>query len=464
MDSPSAPESSFRIVPVTVSDGQTPEAVVNRFAIEFPGYVRDPKFPEKALDTFGGLQGLRNQRKAQGKTLKLKLRPEDEYCHPIASNDAKKANLYLLRLEMDDKNSIQSSSLTPVPQIYQFNSPADMQIVNGPSGDLLKCVPPVFQIENKVEYAVDAYGSGRESNVPEFQAFSSLARDSIVFDYNTPHVPADSGGFFEDGFQKTDKRLSNTGHILREIFAKRPVCNNGALAEKLSKQPEMASDREVNEQLNLICYRFSSGPWRSSWVRKGYDPRNDRSSAKYHVITIRNGEGNSSDEDIDDVGDNNTDQQKYGDIRCLKVLPRQLPTDVHLLDIQNEYVQERLRNSLNNPSRACTEECGWHIEFNLSKICDFITETLGTLKDPDSGTEFPMVAEYNQTEPSQQMHAFSALGQGLDHQHAKRVMNDDQNDNNNNNNDENGRFFDILQPPYHAAVTDALSKFGKPKK
>lgn len=462
MDKPSAPESSFRNVPAIVADGQTPGVVINRFAIEFPGYVRDPRSPGKALDTFGGLQGLRNQRKSQGKTLKLKLRPEDEYCHPIASNDVKKANLYLLRLQIDDQDRVQSSTLHPVPQIYHFNSPADMQIVNGPSGNLLKCVPPVFQIENKVEYAVDAYGSGREANVPEFQDFSS-ARDSIVFDYNTPHVPADSAGFFEDGFQKTDKRLSKIGHILREIFIQRPVYINDALVERLSQQPEMASDREVNEQLNLLCYRFSSGPWRSSWVRKGYDPRKDRSSAKYHVISICNDEGNSSDEDIDDMGDDSVDQQKYDDLRSLKVNPRRLPTNLHLLDIQDDHVQERLRNSLNNPSRACTEECGWHIEFNLSKICDVLTETLGALKGPDSGTEAPIVAKYNQREPAQQMHPYSALGQGSDHRRVKRMMDDDHQDNNNNI-DENEHFFDILEPPYHAAVADALSKFGKQKK
>lgn len=36
-----------------------------------------------------------------------------------------------------------------------------------------------------------------------------------------------------------------------------------------------------------LAYYFTTGPWRNFWVRFGFDPRKDRSAAKYQSLDYR---------------------------------------------------------------------------------------------------------------------------------------------------------------------------------
>lgn len=343
------------------------------FAVEFPGYIENV---ERALSTMGGIEGLQEQRKSRPKTLTLKLRPEDDFCHPIVSNDAKKSSMMLLRLQDGD------SSICAVPLVYQFRSPADLQMQGGKGsfeGEQAHCTPPVFQVEGPIEYAIDAYGLGKENTMNE-----NVELGMIALDYDIPYIPNDQAGYFDDSIHAMDTRLPRVGEILRKIFSKRPMYLNEALLSELQiKFPNHTfSAADVNEQLVNLCYRFTSGPWRSSWVRKGYDPRKDTKSGKYHVISLLAEKDTASldeDQDQDLVTHSN-----YADL-CSLELPAHGPRimRVHLIDINDKAIQDRLTSSAEVPSRTCTEECGWHVEFALSKMSDRIKDILdnkGTAK------------------------------------------------------------------------------------
>ncbi|WPT12702.1 hypothetical protein PSENEW3_00002545 [Picochlorum sp. SENEW3] len=437
--------------PVTV-----PEATADTsyFAVEFPGYLEDLSNPEKALETFGGLEGLQKQRKSHSRNISVKLRPEDEFCHAVVSNDVRKPNMMLLRLNIEEE----TAHTIPVTQCYAFESPADMQVEE--TKGTLQCIPPVFQVEDSVEYAVDAYGSGRDA--VRSRMYSTMRSGVVLLEYGAPSAPKDVAGYFHDDVDDSDPRLSAAGHVLRKIFKKKPVYMNSALAPVLleESQGQVFTDEDVNEQLAALCYRFSSGPWRYSWVRKGYDPRHERQSSVYHVITLTDKQQHQSSGEDEDDHDEDDDvlEQDYRSISTLKHPIEKFPVHIHVIDVEHEEVQDRLTKSLNAPSRECTESCGWHVEFSLSKICD-------TIKDCMSKIHSNIVVQHAEAKESSKHHVYpfsfdSSSMQLLDEEQrpGKRVAHA------NDATKTSSQLFDILPDEYHDAIGAALAKMSGGKK
>ena len=44
------------------------------------------------------------------------------------------------------------------------------------------------------------------------------------------------------------------------------------------------SSRSHTELLSRLCYRFRNGPWKGTWVKRGYDPRKDPNARQYQVL------------------------------------------------------------------------------------------------------------------------------------------------------------------------------------
>lgn len=434
-------------IPVTVPDAT---ADTSYFVVEFPGYLEDLSNPEKALATFGGLEGLHKQRKSHSRNISVKLRPDDQFCHGVVSSDVRKPNMMLLRLNIEEEKA----HTVPVTQCYAFESSADMQV--GEMKDTLQCIPPVFQVEDGVEYNVDAYGSGR--GAVRSRAYSAMRNGVVLLEYGTPSAPKDAAGYFHDDVDDSDPRLSSVGHMLRKIFKKRPVYMNSALASVLLEESkgQACTDEDLNEQLAALCYRFSSGPWRYSWVRKGYDPRHERQSSVYQVITLSDRQDQSSGEDEDENDEyDGVLEPNYTSIVTLKNPIEKFPVHIHLMDVEDEAVQDRLTRSLNAPSRECTESCGWHVEFSLSKICD-------AMKDAISKVHSDIVVQHAEPKESSKhrVYPFSNNRELLDEQqiHGKRVAQDG------DDTKASSQIFDILPDEYYDAISTALAKMGGGKK
>eukprot|EP00889_Picochlorum_renovo_P007103 jgi/Picre1/34133/NNA_001608.t1 len=151
-------------IPVTV-----PEATADTsyFAVEFPGYLEDLSNPEKALETFGGLEGCRNS---------VKVTPEYQ-CQTSYAGGGDERHV-----------AVHSASVS--------------------GGD-------------SVEYAVDAYGSGRDA--VRSRMYSTMRSGVVLLEYGAPSAPKDAAGYFHDDVDDSDPRLSTAGHVLRKIFKKGPV-------------------------------------------------------------------------------------------------------------------------------------------------------------------------------------------------------------------------------------------------
>lgn len=132
-----------------------PNVKVSLYAVDFPGYVSaGSSSTTSAIQTLGGLMGLQDQRQAHAKQLKVKLRPEDPYCHPVVGTSKKLTNTILLRVACEGQEASAASddiieingavgrrgtdaaplvlegesSAALVGELYTFKQPADLQL------------------------------------------------------------------------------------------------------------------------------------------------------------------------------------------------------------------------------------------------------------------------------------------------------------------------------------------------
>lgn len=495
---------------VLAGDGEAdPSVKVSMFAIDFPGFVSsNDAAATNALRTVGGLSGLQDQRSTHPKQLKVKLRPDDPYCHPVMGTSKRSTSLMLLKLayevpedqaeEGDGRRAASeatskatsrarnskkktttadrktapptvidgSSSVVMVDELYSFRHPADLQLdsltkmskmsssvahaekdtvphhsqpygvggsnypVQTPYGSQgyhpyghqshgakdkhkVACVPAVFLVEGTAEYGVDTYGAGRESGVPSYLA--TRGNNEIIVDYGVAtatleKLVKDDNVYYDASFKEDDPRLSKVGHALRKIFLERPVYAGAPLAlavkSKIEEDEEREGDRrhddvfsdaDANDQLGKLCYRFSSGPWRGCWVRKGYDPRKDSHAGKYQVVTLDiRGRG---DRDAVTAANAMTSPSKaagrssggwsyvgssasgwsnaddYGAVCALDAsLINHYPARMQLVDIQDEDVRGRLKQG---GAKQSDRHIGWLTASEMNKVCARIIEAMG---------------------------------------------------------------------------------------
>ena len=67
------------------------------------------------------------------------------------------------------------------------------------------------------------------------------------------------------------------------MFEEKPVWSRTALAAHLPS----VKLHVISAALPVVAYYFVSGPWRSTWVRFGYDPRTDPRAKIYQTLDVR---------------------------------------------------------------------------------------------------------------------------------------------------------------------------------
>ena len=531
-------------VTVTLDDhrnvaADNPNVKVAVFAVDFPGYVSGTgSSTARAMRTLGGLEGIQDQRQAHPKQLKVKLRPDDPYCHPVIGATKKSTNVILLRLAYDTPGNMEgienedgfegaddavgargeegrddgnelheppvvieaTSSAILVDELYSFKQPADLQLdsltkmnkvagvtpgaradgnvapgsqtvdtmaagaaapdVRGERGNLtlpiqrqkLACVPAVFFVEGTAEYNVDTYGVGRESGVPSY--LTMRGNNEIIVDYgvtNLAQLAKDDGGYYEPSFKDTDSRLSSVGHALRKIFLERPVYAGAPLALAVTSKMNntVFSDTDANAQLSKLCYRFSSGPWRGCWVRKGYDPRKESQAGKYQVVTLLKREGSNDGGGVTGrgTGGNNVVWSNADDYNALCSLDAaqisQYPARIQMMDIKDEAVLVRLKQG---SAKQCHRETGWQTASEMTHLCERISTVLGDAGVRASEWEaddVPML-------PFSTIRSFGTNDAPI--LAASKKRGDDKQVDNHENDRPDGQLFDILPEEYHAAI------------
>ncbi|CEG40561.1 RNA polymerase III transcription factor (TF)IIIC subunit [Plasmopara halstedii] len=75
--------------------------------------------------------------------------------------------------------------------------------------------------------------------------------------------------------------------ILQAKLEQKPIW----LRSKLFDGLDAVERRAARRLLRKLCYVFVDGPWRGSWIKMGYDPRqpdNSESASRYQVVELRN--------------------------------------------------------------------------------------------------------------------------------------------------------------------------------
>ncbi|XP_010954215.2 general transcription factor 3C polypeptide 5 [Camelus ferus] len=296
--------------------------------VEYPGVVRDVS---KMMQTLGGEESVSRIYTDPTKRLELYFRPKDPYCHPVCANRFGSSSL-LLRvrrktrqrrgapgLEAHPEVTVDVEVLGIVSTIYKFQGMSDFQYlaVHTDAGGghtsmydkvlMLKpeketffhqelplyIPPPIFsRLDTPVDYFYRPETQHREGyNNPPISGENliglSRARrphNAIFVNFEEDEVPAQP----LDAAVQTWRRVCTNPidrkveEELRKLFEIRPIWSRNAVKANISVHPD-----KLKVLLPFMAYYMITGPWRSLWIRYGYDPRKHPDAKIYQVLDFR---------------------------------------------------------------------------------------------------------------------------------------------------------------------------------
>ncbi|KAM7092316.1 general transcription factor 3C polypeptide 5 [Molossus nigricans] len=296
--------------------------------VEYPGMVRDVS---KMLSTLGGEEGVSRIYADPTKRLELYFRPKDPYCHPVCANRFSTSSL-LLRVRRKTKRqegvpgpephpqvTFDVEILGIVPTIYKFQGMSDFQYlaVHTEAGGHHRSMydkvlmlrpekegffhqelplyipPPIFsRLDTPADYFYRPETQHREgyNNPPapgENLIGLSRARrlhNAIFVNFEGDEVPEQP---MEAAVQTWRRICTNpidrkVEEELRKLFDIRPIWSRNAVRTNISVHPD-----KLKVLLPFMAYYMITGPWRSLWIRFGYDPRKHPEAKIYQVLDFR---------------------------------------------------------------------------------------------------------------------------------------------------------------------------------
>ncbi|XP_025067089.1 general transcription factor 3C polypeptide 5 [Alligator sinensis] len=267
------------------------------------------------------------------KRLELYFRPRDPYCHPACANRFPTSTMLLKvtrrrRLPRapeageapePPEATFEMQILGVVTTVYKFQGMSDFQYLamhSGPDGKqtsmydkvlMLKpekeefynrelplyVPPPIFsRLDTPVDYFYrpDVHHREGYSN-PQVSAENliglSRARrphNAIFVNFDDEEIPDKPLEAAVQNWKKVctnpvDKKVEED---LRKLFEVRPVWSRNAVKANISIHPD-----KLKLLLPYLAYYMLTGPWRSLWVRFGYDPRKHSEAKIYQVLDFR---------------------------------------------------------------------------------------------------------------------------------------------------------------------------------
>ncbi|NXE74345.1 TF3C5 factor, partial [Cochlearius cochlearius] len=266
------------------------------------------------------------------KRLELYFRPKDPYCHPVCANRFPTSTVLLKvkrrarkkkRLDTEEQTQpdvqFEMEILGTVTTIYKFQGMSDFQYLamhSGPDGKPtsmydkvlmlqpekeeffnrelpLYIPPPIFsRLDTPVDYFYRPDIQHREGyNNPQVSGENliglSRARrphNAIFVNFDEEEIPSKPLDAAVQTWKKVctnpvDKKVEEE---LRKLFEVRPVWSRNAVKANISVHPD-----KLKLLLPYLAYYMLTGPWRSLWVRIGYDPRKHPEAKIYQVLDFR---------------------------------------------------------------------------------------------------------------------------------------------------------------------------------
>ncbi|XP_042336368.1 general transcription factor 3C polypeptide 5 [Sceloporus undulatus] len=295
--------------------------------VEYPGVVRSA---EKMLLTLGGEEGVSRIYADPSRRLELYFRPKDPYCHPVCANRFPTSSMMFKVKkktrrrqtgagDWEEEIKFDVEILGIVTTVYKFQGMSDFQYLavhSGPSGkqvsmydkvlmlkpekddffmsDLpLYIPPPIFsRLDTPVDYHYRPEAQHREGyhNPPlSSENLIGLSRarrphNAIFVNFEDEEIPTKP----LDAAEQTWKRVCSKAvdhraeEELKKLFEVRPVWSRNAVKANISVHPD-----KLKFLLPYLAYYMLTGPWRSLWVRFGYDPRKHPEAKIYQVLDFR---------------------------------------------------------------------------------------------------------------------------------------------------------------------------------
>lgn len=313
--------------------------------LELPVYATDANL-SRMLETIGGLKTLQQTHDAKSQFLPVKLRPNEPSCKPLFA-DLTKTQTILLRVKRTKRRSgaelssdngaedtVEAEIVGIAKEKYVCEGMADFQYFTArkfyPTSVEEEHQQPAPVNPTAVDVAQPTYkGPASQLSIKaSLRPYMCVQQESelelIPEVFSKVDLPLKYEFRQRSGYQPTEttKKPSSTMTYLNfhddvpapaapkpdnPLIRRRPVGANECvdehvlqlLQEKLAAKPvwlrpklfvglDFLERRAARRILRKLCYVFVDGPWRGSWIRMGYDPRQSNESAKYQVIELRN--------------------------------------------------------------------------------------------------------------------------------------------------------------------------------
>lgn len=296
--------------------------------ISYPGIVNNLS---KALDTLGGLDDINTRYSDSNQRLELRWRPEDPYCKS-SYGDSSATNNLLLRFKKRKRKRADGTIeyehkveiIGTVKVTYRFQGMVDFQylpmvakpsspgsqdkeymsifeklIVRNPGdikdwlqNDVPLFLPPIIfsRMDMPMEYLYRSEMQHRAGFVnPQDLRPSHLigtarqrrSHHTIFVNFEDKIIPEGPMPGAEVALRPKVK-TTEVEEKLRALFQQKPIWSRNGLCCKIGSRRD-----NLRYILPLIAYYFITGPWRSLWVRFGYDPRKDPAAKKYQIVDFR---------------------------------------------------------------------------------------------------------------------------------------------------------------------------------
>lgn len=252
--------------------------------------------------------------KQSSKKLELRFRAHDVFCH---KNTGEKSSITGMLIKVRAKkrtHQIQSVTIEGIVDTeYKFNGMGDFEyfpIEKAPDGTARSIyndiVPnndvnePSYLGEHRAErlfLPAPQFSRTENSHIDVFRKETVDAKgDENIIRTNRSHrkiygtcIPFSLDGDIPqrakpDAYDSVKLKLVSQDKInkLKELFQQRPIWIKSGLLETSGMHQET-----VKVVLPIIAYYYTIGPWRTCWVRFGYDPRRDFEARFYQIIDYR---------------------------------------------------------------------------------------------------------------------------------------------------------------------------------
>lgn len=288
--------------------------------VEYPGIVQNV---EKMINTLGGIRKISEVFSTENKRLELRYHPENPYNKP-ANGDAYRGGNGILfkvkikkrRIKTENQPNQTSKSvadvtiLGQVSKVYRFNSLCDFQylpLMKDPNKEmrfvLNELLPPkpkesdeFFNTPNDFLFLPPFSFSKIDTVYTRFFRDNQhtgkidLLKSSNPKTYDSKNIvsfsmsdPVPLGSAAETVKNMTVKYVSDDQlNTVKKMFEECPIWTRIALLYE-----SKISHDKMKAILPHVAYYYVTGPWRTMYVRYGYDPRKEFSSRFHQTFDYR---------------------------------------------------------------------------------------------------------------------------------------------------------------------------------